>query len=477
MDLPLPIHWYEGLFLQPHHFQQQTRFLERQIAHRTALLSAFHWGVSHVLIDEDAVAAGRFSVEDIEVVFRDGLVVQRSHLAGPLERSLAPFEDALRTRGEVLRISIGVPRATARLVEPESGDGASSPVRYRSFAAPEVPDETTGRGEAAVQRLRVNSRLFVERRAGAEVVEPDDASGYETIPIAEVAARDDVIVLTDFIPPTLIVRRLEKRRSGGTEKHEPSRLALVLRRTAALLRDTATGFAGDLHPGASAEARMEARFTLSGLAPGLVALEQMLELDTFRPVDFHIALARITGDLSPLVGVLPAGLPKYRHDDLRGTFGELSRKIEELLALLPQDYEELRVYENDGKFDFTNMGSTPSALRREHLEQRLFIAVKGTAGDEEKLDRWVQTNCIIGRRDQLPAYRTGHVKGIERELQEPPPAGIRLGKGFLIYRLVPAGEAFDRLREDPDLCFIRHGRERSDVEAPKVFRFFVEKRG
>ncbi|HLU49338.1 MAG TPA: type VI secretion system baseplate subunit TssK [Planctomycetota bacterium] len=476
MDLPLPIHWHEGLFLQPQHFQQESRYFERQLAHRVSLLSPFAWGVTHLLIDEEAVAAGRLVVEDLEVVFRDGLVVQTSHLSGPLERSLAPFENELRSKGERLRVAIGVPRPQARLIEPEQGDGANGALRFRSYSAPEVADETTGRNEIAVERLRVNARLFIERlsEAGDEILESEDTAGFETIAIAEVAARDDVLVVTDFIPPTTIVRRLERRRAG-TERSEPTRLAVILRRITARLRDAATGIAGDLHPGASAEARMDARLTLSGIAPGLATLEPMIELDAFRPVDFYVALCRVVGELSPRVGTLPGALPRYRHDDLRATFAELAGRIDDLLSLLPQDYEEVRVYENDGKFDFTNMGNAPAGLRRDHLERRLYFAVKSASGDDEKLDRWVQTNCIIGRRDQLGAYRSGNIKGIDRELQSPPPAGLRLGKGYLVYRLVPSGEPFERLRESPDLCFIRHGKERTDVEAPKQFRFFVEK--
>src|SRR5262245_35331236 len=43
--------WFEGLFLQPQHMQQQERYLERYANLRSASLVPHSWGFTHVELD------------------------------------------------------------------------------------------------------------------------------------------------------------------------------------------------------------------------------------------------------------------------------------------------------------------------------------------------------------------------------------------------------------------------------------------
>ena len=46
--------WTEGMFLQPQHFQQQDRYLGRQLAGRLASAVAWAWGFFGLQVDEAA---------------------------------------------------------------------------------------------------------------------------------------------------------------------------------------------------------------------------------------------------------------------------------------------------------------------------------------------------------------------------------------------------------------------------------------
>ncbi|MFC1363443.1 MAG: type VI secretion system baseplate subunit TssK, partial [gamma proteobacterium symbiont of Ctena orbiculata] len=46
--------WSEGMFLRPHHFQQQERFLEHMVEARCADLIPYSWGFTHLKIDRQA---------------------------------------------------------------------------------------------------------------------------------------------------------------------------------------------------------------------------------------------------------------------------------------------------------------------------------------------------------------------------------------------------------------------------------------
>ena len=51
--------WTEGMFLQPQHFQQQDRFLGRQLDARIAATVAWPWGYLSLQIDDAALLQGR----------------------------------------------------------------------------------------------------------------------------------------------------------------------------------------------------------------------------------------------------------------------------------------------------------------------------------------------------------------------------------------------------------------------------------
>ena len=64
--------WSQGLFLQPHHFQQQTRFLEHLIDARTRAAGQHSWGFAELVLDEAQLATGRVALTRCHGVLPDG---------------------------------------------------------------------------------------------------------------------------------------------------------------------------------------------------------------------------------------------------------------------------------------------------------------------------------------------------------------------------------------------------------------------
>ena len=461
-SLPLSLHWHEGMFLQPQHFQQQGLLLDDALTFRSRLLSPLLWGFHRYEIDQNALTGGRLVVSELEAVFEDGLVLQTGHLAAPLERDLKPFRTRLE-QGETLAVQLAVPKLAARSIEIEGASEDGSPVRYLSWPAPEVADATTGTGETPIHRLKINARLLLG---------DEEPIGYEVLPLAEIVQTTDVPSLSDYIPPTVLVL-------------EDSPVATMVRRILREVRDTAGTFAGRSDP------TLEERFQVSRYVASLLPLEQMVDLDAFRPIDFYLALCRLIGELSPLASIevgstVPKVAPPYEHDQLRRTFERIESRIRELLSA-ESEWEEIPVFGGGGKFDFNDRMRQPSGLTREHLQRSVCFAVKGSPrGSDEKLNQWVQKNCVIGlrsliRTQQRDGYLDMNVVGTVRELIEPP-SGLRLPPGYLVYRLDPNCEPYKRLLEHelPDLCFVRRTRDEQlhgTMESPELLRFFVRKEG
>ena len=64
--------WSEGMFLRPHHFQQQERHLQTQARLRMLCVGGFSWGFSELALDEAALAAGALRLMRARGVFPDG---------------------------------------------------------------------------------------------------------------------------------------------------------------------------------------------------------------------------------------------------------------------------------------------------------------------------------------------------------------------------------------------------------------------
>src|SRR5262245_36208939 len=69
------VHWHEGMFLRPHHFQTAGRH-EQFMANRGEKWDLhYNWGLRAVEVDIDALTNYRFVVRRLDARMRDGTLV------------------------------------------------------------------------------------------------------------------------------------------------------------------------------------------------------------------------------------------------------------------------------------------------------------------------------------------------------------------------------------------------------------------
>ena len=64
--------WEEGMYLAPHHFQAQRRYVEDALAGAVAALFPFPWGVSTLALDTEALANGTLALARARGILPDG---------------------------------------------------------------------------------------------------------------------------------------------------------------------------------------------------------------------------------------------------------------------------------------------------------------------------------------------------------------------------------------------------------------------
>ena len=64
--------WSQGMFVQPQHFQQQTRYVEDLVRSRCKGITSYDWGIHELKLDTELLAQGKVAIEKCSGRFDDG---------------------------------------------------------------------------------------------------------------------------------------------------------------------------------------------------------------------------------------------------------------------------------------------------------------------------------------------------------------------------------------------------------------------
>ncbi len=309
--------WTEGLFLQPQHFQQQDRYVERLVRISTAGLVPFSYGLSLLELDADLLTLGKFALRAAAGILPDGTPFS---VPGDVDHP-RPLDVPEAARNTVIHLLL--PTRQPGGVETAPAEQTETVARYvaTEHEASDVNAGYQGSATIPVGKLRLRYALEGEAR-----------DGHTAIGIARIAEvrPDKSIVLDDsYIPPLLLTSA------------SPA-LAGFVTQLQGLLNHRAEALAGRVSETATRGA-------------GEIADYLMLQLcNRYEPLLTH--LAGIVGQLHPetlyrvavsLAGELatftesrkrPPTFPLYRHDDLTATYRPVMAALRQSLsAVLEQN--------------------------------------------------------------------------------------------------------------------------------------------
>jgi len=298
MSVSNKVVWSEGLFLQPQHFQQQDRYVERYVETRCHALTGHSWGFTEIEIERDFLTIGKFGLKRLAGVFPDGTPFQLPDDA-PLP---APIDVDGNVRDRIVYLAIPLRRSGERDVERASETNGLVRHEVREL---QVRDATSDSGNTAlVEVASLRTQLLFES---------DLTPAYATVPLAHVVEcrADKQVVLEDrFIPTVLHVRAATRLASITTEL-----LGLLHQRGDALSgRVMATG------RGAAAEfADFLMLQTINRYEP---LFAHYADAGALHPEELYEACLAAAGELTTFTttGKRPPRFPGYRHERLRESF-------------------------------------------------------------------------------------------------------------------------------------------------------------
>lgn len=299
--------WSEGLFLKPHHLQQNDRYLERLIETRVRQITPYPWGFATLEIDRDLAQQSRFGLRRASGIMPDGTPFEFPD-DSPAPPAIAVPDSAV---GQTVWLSLPLAASNTREVDARATDSAS---RFTIGTETIIDSTSDMRQEEEIDVA--HPRLTFELRKGRK-------PGTVDLPIARILTiRDKTIVLDDrLVPPVLVcaahpvVLGWQDRVVGWVEH----------------VLETLARFAAD--PVAGGSFQQSDYFVLQILNRTLPVLKHMRGSVYLHPERLYAEFLKLAGDLATFAtaGRRVRDYAPYDHDDPAAVFEPLLRDIDEYL--------------------------------------------------------------------------------------------------------------------------------------------------
>jgi type VI secretion system protein ImpJ len=320
------VHWHEGMFLRPQHFQQAQQYGLHMAQLGDKWDSHYNWGMRSVEIDTDALANYRLVVRSLRARLREGALISVPEDGLLADVELKPEFEAGAT---ALTVYLGVPVASLGKVNVAANGTAGDGARYL-LETLDLEDENTGLNPQPVQVRLPNLKVLLSNQ---------DHAGYEVIPIVRVqkSARAEGTPEIDetYIPPVLACDAWKPLGIGILQEiYDKIGKRIELLAPMVVTRGITFDSQAQGDPLIFAQLRV--------LNEAYALLGALTFAQGVHPFVAFVELMRMVGQMAIFGKTRRApDLPRYDHDDLGGCFYRLKQYIEALFYELPEpEYKE-----------------------------------------------------------------------------------------------------------------------------------------
>jgi type VI secretion system protein ImpJ len=395
------VHWEEGMFLTPQHFQAADRYQRRSLREAEDWFHPFNWGF-RLIVFEPAMANYELTLSECEARFRDG-----THLSIGEGRDISPLKihlrSALENSGETT-VFLAVPSFQLGVKIAEEKPSTHGPRFWIDTA--EFDDENTG-----AESDKISLRF---RRPQARLLHSGESTGgYEILPLARVkySGLDGAVPEVDLssVPPLLSLNAWTWLRDEVQKLS--NQIGGRIDQLAEQAVDRELSFRGQ-DPGDA-----ERLLKLAALNESGPPLRVMSFTPGFTPLAVYVELCRIVGRLSLFLRERRApNLPAYDHEKLGPCFVEVIEIIRASLKGVEPTRVRSVVFARIG-----NQLQVPVEDEWLRADHSLFLGVETELSEEEcdlilradELDRTIgsgsQVETLFARRSPGLSLTTGRV--------------------------------------------------------------------
>lgn len=316
------VHWSEGMFLRPHHFQASDRYWTELASLGSQIDHPNGYGVYRLAVSEDGLSNGVLEISGLRARLRDGSILaceSNDVLSVDLSKRLAPY-------------NLGNQPVTAHLVVSRLQEGASNvreqgattPARFEFFPR-EMADECTGgnRQEIELKRLCFDIKLSTE-----------DLSGLEAIPILRLIRNTSNAaqfrIDPDYFPPSITTQSWPEL--AGLVRDIRNFIGSRIKLIGGIVQNRGINLSSQV------QGDMEKMLLLHVLNEAYGELSCLAFASGVHPLVAYTSLCGIYGRCSifgPTATI--EELPQYDHDDLARIFRWIAEQIKRLINSVKED--------------------------------------------------------------------------------------------------------------------------------------------
>ncbi|MEM1128487.1 MAG: type VI secretion system baseplate subunit TssK [Bacteroidota bacterium] len=442
--------WFEGMTLDPHHFQQWDQYQQQSLNGRLRALSPYDYGFQRVSVDRERLANGEFSLTAATGVMPDGLQFDIPSIEEqPIPRNVQDFFPATKERIEVF---LAIP------VERQDGSNYTLPgapsrrqTRYGTRTVV-VQDENTGVNEREIEIAKPNFLIRFEE---------EGLEAYSTMKIAVVTRNvGGTLVLDDrFVPTCLTVAASDHLKAINRRL-----LELLVAKSGPLL-DRQRDIAAQRELSPNDIMTMGLLSTLNTYIP---LLNHHFSHAGSHPEALYISMLGLAGQLSayiPEASVHPREFPRYDHTNLTACFERLEQV---LLSMLGEAKPR------------SNYIKIPLELLRENLytaqveaglleAAQFFLVARSENHSEGELTSAIPTQLRVAAPANIDAVLRAYTRALRLEHTHRLPTGLPVDQRASYFELLKRGPFWESIsREERMAVFVPAELQAVDIQLVAV---------
>lgn len=341
----LPVHWSDGMYMRPQHFQAADRFWTETLQTSEKWDHEFNYGLRSIKISEEAIANYQVQVSVCHARLKDGTLVSLDVGQEPdrvdLKAAIAgltatvSLKEAFQAEAKI-RVYLAVPKLKLGRENVGRSEQAGDH-RYVSTKR-SLQEESHGGNEQDIELRAMRVRVLLSTQ---------NLAGYELLPIAQIkrAGEEQSVprLDDDYIPPLLAID------SWPPLSHDIVRAIYdIIGQKIEVLAEQVLNRGMTL--GSQEPGDLERVHMLSALNVATASLGDVAFVQGVHPFLVYQTLRQVVGSLSIFHATRRTPeIPRYDHDELAYIFKWMKRQIEELLRAV-RDYEyEQRYFVGSGK--------------------------------------------------------------------------------------------------------------------------------
>jgi len=422
--------WYEGMTLDPHHFQQWDRFHQSILNYRIRTLVPYYWGISALSIEKEALANGMMKLVKATGVMPDGYAFNLPESA-PLPGARV-ISDHFQTTQDSLSVYLALPgeKPQSKNAELDHSGESDNNIRF-SLEEIEVVDDNSGLDQRRIGVAKPNFEL----RFSDEMLED-----FSVLKIGEIvrSSENEFVLNENFIPPVLNISA-----SNNLESILRKIVELFVARGNALRKNRRFTVSGQLDVSSK---EIASYGQLSAISTFLPLVHQYHEGGKTHPFEVYRTLLSAAGNLTCFsndTNIGPTSFPIYDHDNLSQIYQTLEQQIRQLLGeiVVEKNYQAIALSkQSENMFQ----AQIEAAL----IDQSNFYLKCSGEYDDKRLQSELSNKIRVASPDMITEVLSTATRALSVSYSADPPPGLPPDENAHYFVLEKRGPFWDGIKRE-----------------------------